>query len=128
MSATTETCRIPRAHIIGGWSEYRPRETTCNDGLADAGESPGSPFVGLCSYYRRFVEGFAKIRAPLHEVTNKRKSFLWTPECQEAFDHLKVVLTSAPVLAMPDEESPYLLDVDASHTSTGAFFSERARR
>jgi len=73
-------------------------------------------FVGLCSYYRRFVEGFAKICAPLHEMTKKGKSFSWTPECQEAFDCLKVVLTSAPVLAMPDEESPFLLDVDASHT------------
>ena len=63
------------------------------------------------------MEGFAKICAPLHEMTKKGKSLLWTPKCQEAFDRLKVVLTSALVLAMPDEESPFLLDVDASHLS-----------
>jgi len=69
------------------------------------------------------VEGFAKICALLHEMTKKGKSFLWTPECQEAFDRLKVVLTSAPVLAMLDEESPFLLYVDASHTSIRAVLS-----
>ena len=45
VSATTEACRIPRAHSIRGWSEYGPRETTCNHGLADPIESPGSPFI-----------------------------------------------------------------------------------
>ena len=82
-------------------------------------------FVGLCSYYRRFVEGFAKISAPLHAMTKKGETFRWTSECQEAFDRLKVVLTSAPVLAMPDEESPFLLDVDAAQTSIGAVLSQR---
>jgi len=82
-------------------------------------------FVGLCCYYRRFVEGFAKISAPVHAMTKKRETFRWTPECQEAFDHLKVVLTSAPVLAMLDEESPFLLGVDAAQTSIGAVLSHR---
>ena len=79
-------------------------------------------FVDLCSYYRRFVEGFAEISAPVHAMTKKGETFRWTPECQEAFDRLKVVLTSAPVLAMLDEESPFLLDVDAAQTSIGAVY------
>jgi len=58
-------------------------------------------------------------------MTKKGETFRWTPECQEAFDQLKVVLTSAPVLAMPDEESPFLLDVDAAQTSIGAVLSQR---
>jgi len=82
-------------------------------------------FVGLCSYYRRFVDGFAKISAPLHDMTKKGETFRWTPECQGAFDRLKEVLTSAPVLAMPDEESPFMLDVDASQTSIGAVLSQK---
>jgi len=82
-------------------------------------------FVGLCSYYRRFVEGFAKIPVPFHAMTKKGETFRWTPECQEAFDRLKVVLTPAPVLAMPDEESPFTLDADAAQTSIGTVLSQR---
>jgi len=82
-------------------------------------------FVGVCSYYRRFVEGFARISAPLHDMTKKGQVFCWTPECQEAFDRLKAVLTSAPVLTMPDEESPFVLDTDAAQTSIGAVLSQR---
>jgi len=49
-------------------------------------------FVGLCSYYRRFVEGFARISATLHDMTKKGRTFCWTSECQEAFERLKSVL------------------------------------
>jgi len=45
-------------------------------------------FVGLCSYCRRFVEGFARISTPLHDMTKKGRTFCWTPECQEAFEQL----------------------------------------
>jgi len=82
-------------------------------------------FVGLCSYYRRFVEGFTRISAPLHDMTKKGRTFCWTPKCQEAFERLKSVLTSAPVLAMPDEESVFVLDSDAAQTSIGAVLSQR---
>jgi len=82
-------------------------------------------FIGLCSYYRRFVEGLSKISAPLHAMTKKGETFRWTSECQEAFDCLKVVLTSAPVLAMPDEESLFTLDDDGAQTSIGAMLSLR---
>ena len=81
-------------------------------------------FVGLCSYYRRFVEGFAGISAPLHDMTRKGRSFQWTPECQEAFQHLKAVLTSAPILAMPDEDGTFTLDTDAANSSIGAVLSQ----
>ena len=83
---------------------------------------------GLCSYYRRFVEGFAKISAPLHAMTKKGETFRWTPLRQEAFDRLKLVLTSAPVLAMLDEESPFLLDVDTADVDRGRLISETRRR
>ncbi|KAG8198200.1 hypothetical protein JTE90_015298 [Oedothorax gibbosus] len=53
-------------------------------------------FLGLSTYYRRFVKGFSMIARPLHRLTEKQQKFTWTPECDEAFDHLKSVLTSAP--------------------------------
>ena len=56
-------------------------------------------FVGLCSYYRSFVEGFATLAAPLHAIANASAEFVWTIECQEAFDNLKQKLSSTPFWA-----------------------------
>ena len=81
-------------------------------------------FVGLCCYYRRFVKGFAEISSPLHALTKKGEVFRWTDECQEAFEKLKVALTTAPVLAMPDEEGKFTLDTDASNFAIGAVLSQ----
>ena len=55
-------------------------------------------FVSFCSYYRRFVAGFADIAAPLHALTRKNAKFEWSSERQQAFDALKQKLTTAPVL------------------------------
>ena len=81
-------------------------------------------FVGLCSYYRRFVKDFATISSPLHALTRKNASFHWSEDCQEAFEELKCALTSAPILAMPDDESTFILDTDASHSAIGAVLSQ----
>ena len=58
-------------------------------------------FLGLSSHYRRFVPGFSKIAAPLYYLTKKSVTFCWTDEYQKAFDKLKQLLCSAPVLAYP---------------------------
>jgi hypothetical protein len=50
-------------------------------------------FVGLASYYRRFVKDFATVAKPLHKLTKKYERFNWTNECQEAFEQLKSQLT-----------------------------------
>ena len=50
-------------------------------------------FVGLASYYRRFVKDFATVAKPLHKLTKKYARFNWTNECQEAFEQLKSQLT-----------------------------------
>ena len=81
-------------------------------------------FLGLCSYYRRFVAAFATIAAPLHALTSKARRFEWNQECQDAFEDLKKRLTSAPVLAMPLDEGRYYLDTDASYGSIGAVLSQ----
>jgi len=61
-------------------------------------------FLGLAGYYRRFVAGFGRIAGPLHAMMGKGKKFRWTSEAQESFDRLKTVLTSQPILAMPQDE------------------------
>jgi len=81
-------------------------------------------FVGLCSYYRRFIPGFADLAAPLHALTRKNASFRWDSEQEEAFNKLKGKLTSAPILGMPRDEGTYYLDTDASNFGLGAVLSQ----
>ena len=81
-------------------------------------------FLGLCSYYRRFIHGFADLARPLHKLTEKSTPFQWTDECQLSFQRLKAALTSAPVLAYPRPEGQFTLDTDASGEAIGAVLSQ----
>ncbi|UYV75641.1 hypothetical protein LAZ67_13000826, partial [Cordylochernes scorpioides] len=77
-------------------------------------------FIGLCSYYRRFIENFAEKAAPLHEVFKKDNKFTWNSDQQDAFDSLKKALMSEPVLAYFEEQLPTELHTDASGYGIGA--------
>jgi hypothetical protein len=82
-------------------------------------------FLGLTSYYRRFIPGYATIAKPLHELTKKDVEFTWKPECQTAFESLKHHLTSADVLTLPDPKcKEFVLDTDASNYAIGAVLSQ----
>jgi hypothetical protein len=81
-------------------------------------------FIGLCSYYRRFITDFAVIALPLHVLTRKNVPFRWSSECQIAFDELKRLLVSSPILALPADEGQYFLDTDASAYAIGAVLSQ----
>ena len=81
-------------------------------------------FIGMCSYYRRFIEDFATVAHPLHELTRKERTFVWTGECQVAFDTLKQKLTEAPVLAFPRFEHPFVLTCDASNYGIAGILSQ----
>jgi hypothetical protein len=81
-------------------------------------------FIGLCSYYRRYIAMFSVVCAPLHALTGKNVRFVWSEACDEAFQQLKDLMTSAPILAMPTDEDPYTLDVDASGFGIGAVLSQ----
>lgn len=81
-------------------------------------------FLGLCSYYRKFVKGFAEIARPISALVKKEAKFVWTSQCQEAFEKLKYNLTHAPVLAYPRVEGQFILDTDASRDSVGAVLSQ----
>jgi hypothetical protein len=62
-------------------------------------------FMGLVGYYRRFVEGFLKIENPITELQKKNKKFVWTEKCAEAFRRLKELLTTTPILKVPDMDA-----------------------
>ena len=72
-------------------------------------------FIGFASYYRRFVPGFSKIASPLYALTKKGVRFVWGEACQRAFDQLKELLQTSPVLCYPDFARPFILETDASH-------------
>ncbi|EYC13483.1 hypothetical protein Y032_0043g738 [Ancylostoma ceylanicum] len=87
-------------------------------------------FLGMYSYYRKFVLGFAKVAAPLHELTSEKTKFEWTTERRACFDQLKRIITQAPVLAQPDIEGarsgkkPFRIHTDASYLGLGAVLSQ----
>ena len=81
-------------------------------------------FVGLASYYRRFVRGFSKIAEPIYALTKKGAVFQWSADCQSAFEELKTQLVEAPVLSFPDFAKSFILETDASIKGLGAVLSQ----
>ena len=82
-------------------------------------------FLGLVSYYRRFIRNMSAIAAPLYDLTKKGSSLVWTDHCEAAFIRLKAALTSAPVLSFPDPTGGnFILDTDASNTGVGGVLSQ----
>ena len=81
-------------------------------------------FLGLAGYYRHYVKNFAAITGPLHTLTRKNAVFHWSPDCQDAFDSLKTLLTSSPITAFPDFSLPFRLCTDASTAGLGAILAQ----
>ena len=88
-------------------------------------------FVGLVGHYRRFIKGFAKIAAPLYDLTSgdnkdkKSEHVNLSPEAHETFDRLKAACLQAPILSFPDFNKPFLLEMDASGRGLGAVLSQK---
>jgi hypothetical protein len=76
-------------------------------------------FLGLAGYYRRFIEGFSKIVKPLTSLLEKGKEFKWDAACQSCFEELKMRLTTAPVLIMPNIHKGFDVYCDASRLGLG---------
>ena len=81
-------------------------------------------YLGLCNYYRKFVKGYSKITNPLNKLLAKDTQFKWTAECHDAFECLKTKLTSAPILAYPDMNQPFILTCDAGSSAIGYILSQ----
>ena len=81
-------------------------------------------FLGLAGYYWHYVKNFAAIAGPLHALTRKDAVFHWGPDCQDAFDRLKTLLTTSPITAFPDFSLPFRLYTDASTAGLGAILAQ----
>ena len=81
-------------------------------------------FLGLASYYRRFVRGFSSIAKPLTDLTKDRIPWLWGEAQERAFQQLKVALMTAPILTLPDFEKPFVVTTDASLIAVGGILQQ----
>ena len=84
-------------------------------------------FLGLAGYYRRFIPEFSRIAKPMTELLKKGVKFYWSIQCEEAFQKLKTLLTSAPILAQPDTTKPFDVYCDASGTGLGCVLMQENR-
>jgi hypothetical protein len=84
-------------------------------------------FLGLASYYRRFIPDFSKIVKPITSLLKIETKFSRSSRCNEAFEQLKVLFTTAPVLAQPDIEKPFDVYCDASSSGLGCVLMQEGR-
>jgi hypothetical protein len=84
-------------------------------------------FLGLAGYYRRFIPDFSKISKSITELLKNQVKFVWSSDCEEAFQTLKRLLTTAPVLAQPDIEKPFDVYCDASGIGIGCVLMQEGR-
>jgi hypothetical protein len=84
-------------------------------------------FLGMADYYHRFIPDFSKISKPITELLKNQVKFVWSPECEEAFQTLKRLLTTAPILAQPDIEKSFHVYCDASGIGIGCVLMQQGR-
>jgi hypothetical protein len=85
-------------------------------------------FLRHAGFYRRFIKDFSKISRPLCALLAKDTKFEWSDECMEAFNTLKKLLTSAPIMMAPDWCLPFELMCDASDFALGAILGQRINK
>lgn len=82
-------------------------------------------FLGMSGWYRKFIKNYAALSAPLSDLVKANRRFVWTEEAQKAFEGLKSILSSAPVLHSPDFSQPFYIHCDASKTGIGAVLVQK---
>ncbi|XP_070042543.1 uncharacterized mitochondrial protein AtMg00860-like [Nicotiana tomentosiformis] len=84
-------------------------------------------FLGLVGYYRRFVEGFSPIIAPLTRLTQKGAQFKWSDDYEARFQKLNTALTTTPMLVFPSGSGMYIMHCDTSHVGLGCVLMQEGR-
>ena len=115
-------------HLIDG-TGIRPDPAKCTaveDFPIPTNRTEVRAFLGLASYYRRFIKDFADIAKPLTELTKTKTNckFEWSEEAQNAFGVLKSRLINSPVLKCPDFKRPLILQTDASNYGIGVVLAQ----
>jgi RNase H-like domain found in reverse transcriptase/Reverse transcriptase (RNA-dependent DNA polymerase)/Integrase zinc binding domain/Chromo (CHRromatin Organisation MOdifier) domain len=82
-------------------------------------------FVGFVNFYRRFIQDYSKVARPLFDLTGKA-DFKWGEDQEAAFTELRRRVTSAPILAFPNENKPFRIEADSSDVATGAILSQQS--
>ena len=80
-----------------------------------------------CSWFRRFVPNFATVIYPLSKLMKKNMPWQWTNEQQNAFDKMKHLLTTAPILQQADHSKPFAIKTDASANALGAVMIQKEK-
>lgn len=124
-------CHLARDHVVFlgnvvSWNGLQPDHR--NTDKVRNWPVPQNPtevraFVGLCSYYCRFVKDFERRAVPLHRLTCKDVPFEWS-SVNAGFEYLKGVLSAAPVVTMPDFSIPFKVYTDASMEAVGAVLAQ----
>ena len=76
-------------------------------------------FMGITGYYRNFIERFSKIANPITSLQKKGKRFFWDKKCEESFNKLKGLLTTAPILKIADLDKDFIVCTDACNEGFG---------
>jgi len=85
-------------------------------------------FVGFINFYRHFIQDFLTIARPLFDLTQSDHAWNWGTKEQEAFKRLKMAVTTAPILASPQDSEPFRIEADSSDFTSGAVFSQKLPR
>lgn len=83
-------------------------------------------FIGVASWYRRFIPSFSTISSPLTALLRKQRAWEWTDECERAFQAIKEKLVSAPILNCPNYDLPFFVQTDASAYGLGAVLTQKS--
>jgi len=82
-------------------------------------------FIGFVNFYRHFIRDFSTIARPLFNLTRSDKAWNWDTKERDAFEHLKTVVTTAPVLVLPQDLEPFHIEADSSDFVSGAVLSQQ---
>ena len=94
MSASSVLVDLEKVEVVMSWERSKSIFEICN-------------FLGLAGYYRRFIEDFSRLAAPITRLTRKEVKFEWNDLCEKAFQELKRRLTIAPILIVPERGQRY---------------------